>query len=223
MQFWQLHRDLDIVLLNACEPFDNGWTFPRGLLREPPSHLKRAKIVVLTNARRAGADQVAKVRAEAQRFAPEARVFAADLAPSGLRVVTDVENEQASALTDLSSDSYEAQDEDAIHPNSWLAGRRVASLCALGNPALFERLLRDLKAELVATFRFRDHQAITPNELAQVFADACAAGAEAVVTTRKDAVKMTSGTRPCPCWYWTWTWQSKQDRTLRFCRRFWPS
>ena len=55
MQFWQLHRDLDIVLLNACEPFDNGWTFPRGLLREPPSHLKRARIIVLTNARSAGA------------------------------------------------------------------------------------------------------------------------------------------------------------------------
>jgi tetraacyldisaccharide 4'-kinase len=57
MQYWQLHRDLNIVLLNACDPFDNGYTFPRGLLREPPSHLRRAGIVVLTNARRAEPEQ----------------------------------------------------------------------------------------------------------------------------------------------------------------------
>ena len=34
-QFWQLARDLDIVLLDARRPFDNGFPLPRGLLREP--------------------------------------------------------------------------------------------------------------------------------------------------------------------------------------------
>lgn len=198
MQFWQLHRDLDIALLNACAPFDNGWTFPRGLLREPPTHLRRSKIVVLTNTKRAGGEQVARVQVEAARFAPEARVFAANLAASGLRPVAGPEAGQVSIQTDIPSVSYEAGNEAPIYPLPWLAGRRVASLCALGNPESFERMLRDLGADLVTMYRFRDHQAISPTEMAQVFAEACAAGAEAVLTTRKDAVKMKTGTTPLP-------------------------
>ncbi|MBC8135678.1 MAG: tetraacyldisaccharide 4'-kinase, partial [Fibrella sp.] len=52
LQYWQLHRDLDIVLLDARRPFDNGFVLPRGLLREPPSHLSRAGLVILTRADR---------------------------------------------------------------------------------------------------------------------------------------------------------------------------
>jgi tetraacyldisaccharide 4'-kinase len=176
MQFWQLHRDLDIVLLNACAPFDNGWTFPRGLLREPPSHLRRAGIVVLTNARRAGEAQVQAVRETVLRLAPGRPIFTADLAPTGLRFLTDA---QAVSL-------------------DWLAGRRVAALSAVGNPASFESMLGDLGAVLAARFRFRDHQAITENDLERVCAEACAAGAEAVITTEKDAVKLTAIKTPFP-------------------------
>ena len=49
-------QEREIVLLDAARPFDNGWALPRGLLREPPAHLRRAGIVVLTNAQRV--DQV---------------------------------------------------------------------------------------------------------------------------------------------------------------------
>src|SRR5579862_5258893 len=70
MQYWQLHRDVDVVLLNAQDPFDNGWTFPRGLLREPPSHLARANIVVLTHALRAGTGKVSAVMDQVRRLAP---------------------------------------------------------------------------------------------------------------------------------------------------------
>ena len=43
-QHWRLYRDLDIVLLDAQNPFDNGFVLPRGKLREPPSHLSRAGV-----------------------------------------------------------------------------------------------------------------------------------------------------------------------------------
>ena len=90
MQFWQLHRDLDVVLLNACAPFDNGWTFPRGLLREPPSHLRRAGVVVLTNARRAGSAQIGSgAGAGGETIAPGRPIFTADLAPLSLRNLAD--------------------------------------------------------------------------------------------------------------------------------------
>ena len=176
MQFWQLHRDLDIVLLNACEPFDNGWTFPRGLLREPPSHLRRAGIIVLTNAHQAGAAQVADVRAQASRLAPNVPLFTADLLP-----------------TDLHSFSDRVQ-----YTADWLKGRKIAALSALGNPAAFEATLRTLKAEIVTAFRFRDHQEIQPVDLDRVFVEAYATDAEAVVTTAKDAVKMSPSAATLP-------------------------
>ena len=72
LQFWQLHRDLNIVLLNAADPFDNGYTFPRGLLREPPSHLRRAGIIVLTNARRVSTAAVSE--SSNRRFSSRARL-----------------------------------------------------------------------------------------------------------------------------------------------------
>jgi tetraacyldisaccharide 4'-kinase len=176
MQFWQLHRDLDIVLINACEPFDNGWTFPRGLLREPPSHLRRAGIIVLTNVGRAGPKQTQAVRAQVQQLAPGRPVFTADLAPQGLRAVSD----------------------QAKTPADWLEGRRIAALSAVGNPASFESMLGELGGVLAARFRFRDHHAITLADLEHVFTASCEAGAQAVITTEKDAVKMAPLKSPLP-------------------------
>jgi tetraacyldisaccharide 4'-kinase len=176
MQFWQLHRDLDIVLLNACEPFDNGWTFPRGLLREPPSHLRRAGIVVLTNAQRAGHDQVSAVRRQVTQLAPTVPIFTADLAPIGLRALAG----------------------KIERPIMWLEGRRIAALSALGNPSAFETLLETLGADVNARFRFRDHRRISTAELAQICHEAIGAGAEAVITTEKDAVKLDADSAPLP-------------------------
>lgn len=168
MQYWQLHRDLDIVLLNACEPFDNGWTFPRGLLREPPSHLRRAGIVVLTNARRAGEAQVATLQRRVAKLAPGCPAFTADLTPTGLRDLAGKMN----------------------YPLTWLEERKVAALSALGNPGAFEAMLESLGAALTSRFRFRDHRRIPEDELARVCREAAAGGAEALLTTEKDAVKL---------------------------------
>ena len=176
MQFWQLHRDLDIVLLNACAPFDNGWTFPRGLLREPPSHLRRAGIIVLTNAQRAGNAQVAEVQRQAAKLAPGCPVFTADLVPTGLRELTGKMN----------------------CPPAWMQGRKIAALSALGNPASFEAMLETLGASLTDCYRFRDHQTISTEALTRVCREAQAAGAEAILTTEKDAVKLNPDAATLP-------------------------
>ncbi len=49
-QHIRVHRDLNILLLDATRPFGNGWTLPLGLLREPLSALKRADMVLFTRA-----------------------------------------------------------------------------------------------------------------------------------------------------------------------------
>jgi len=176
LQFWQLHRDLDLVLLNACAPFDNGWTFPRGLLREPPSHLRRAGIVVLTHAQEAGPETLRALQIRVARLAPNRPCFTANLVPVGLRSVGD-------------KVEYTA---DHLH------GMRVVALCALGNPTGFESTLRGLGGNIVQAFRFRDHVAITLSDLERVSQEAKAQNAGAVVTTEKDVVKLPSVSTQLP-------------------------
>lgn len=192
MQFWQLHRDLDIVLLNACSPFDNGWTFPRGLLREPPSNLDRAGLIVLTNARSAGPERVAEARNTISRLAPHAPVFTADLAPAGLLP-------PAGAVGAVWPGHVFPLEQPDLVPGArhgLLKGegvplpQRVAALCAIGNPASFEYSLRQLGMTVARQFHFRDHHRFLPEELDRVFEEARLAGVEAIVTTEKDVVRM---------------------------------
>ncbi len=177
MQFWQLHKDILLVLLNAAEPFDNGYPFPRGLLREPPSHLRRAGIILLTGTKRTTPDVLAETRERAEKLAPDTPIYEGNLAPKGLVSLRD---EQEYTL-------------------DWLAGRPVAALAAIGNPAGFAALLTELGANVVGQYTFRDHQAVSREEWETAGRNAQEIGAEAIVTTEKDAVKFPDGvTIPLP-------------------------
>lgn len=176
MQFYQLRRDLEIAALNAARPFDNGWTFPRGLLREPPSHLRRANCVVITHADQVEAEKITALQERLKRLSPRAALYTASYAVEGLR----------------------ALDRSPAPPLGWLRGRRVASFCALGNPALFEAQLERAGAELACRFRFPDHHSPTAGELQKIIPEACAQGAEAMIVSEKDAVKLPPLGRPLP-------------------------
>lgn len=176
MQYYWLHRDLEIVLLDALRPFDNGYAFPRGLLREPPSHLRRAHAVVITNADKASPSDVGALKQRVISLAPRAPVYTARYEPIALRAL-DRSGEQ--------------------HP-SRLQGRRIASFCALGNPAAFEEQLARAGAELVHAVRMKDHAAPTKGDLDALIAESCSKGAEAIVVTEKDAVKLPPLGRPLP-------------------------
>ncbi len=176
MQFYQLHRDLEIVLLNAVKPFDNGWTFPRGLLREPPSHLRRAGLIVTTNSDKVDEIELSELQARVGKIAP------------GIPIAT----------ASFQADSLEALDRSPSHPVEWLSGRNVASYCALGDPGGFEELLVRSGAEIVYQARFPDHHEPTMGELEEIIDMACRRGAEAVIVTEKDAVKLPPIGRPLP-------------------------
>ncbi len=176
MQYYQLYRDLDIVLVNCVRPFDNGWTFPRGLLREPPDHLERADIVVLTNTDKISPASVAELGRIVQGLAPEARQFRAAYCVADLRPL----------------------DKSAPRPATWLRGRRVATLCAIANPETFERQVEMAGATIVGRTRLADHEAPTMGHLEGAIAEAVQAGAEAIIVSEKDAVKLPPLGRPLP-------------------------
>jgi tetraacyldisaccharide 4'-kinase len=176
MQFYQLHRDLDIVLVDAQRPFDNGWTFPRGLLREPPTHLKRAGCVVITHADRADESALDVLKERIGRLAPGRPVYTARHRISSLRPL----------------------DRSADKSPDWLRGRRVAALCGLGNPGAFRDQLERAGAEVVHWTEFPDHHEPNLGELNDAITAACAMEAEAVIVTEKDAVKLPPLMRPIP-------------------------
>lgn len=165
-QHRQLARELDIVLVDATRPALDGDLLPNGWLREPAANIARAGLVVLTKA-----DDPA-LRERAARLVERWRGAPCDAACvhawRGLAVHAGDAPPQAMQA-------------------SWLAERRVVSACALGNPAHFHAMVERAGARVVARLEKGDHRAFTRGELADT---ASRAGAECVVTSRKDFVKL---------------------------------
>ncbi len=163
-QHWRLHRDLDIVLLDAAAPFGNGHLLPRGSLREPVGALRRAGVVVITKSDAADpAPVVARVRA----LQPAAWVTTARYRPT--------------AFTEWPSGTPQ--------PLAALRGARAAVLSGIADPASFERLVQTLGVEPVLTRRFLDHHPYQTEELTALAEAGRREGAAWVVTTLKDAVR----------------------------------
>ncbi len=170
-QHRRLARDLDIVLLDALEPFGLGRLFPRGLLREPVRALRRAGVVVLSRADLVAGSDRAAIRAEAERHAGPLRWAEVRHAPRDL-------------VDDVGSTS----------PVANLATRSVAAFCGIGNPEGFRRTLTPLCGRVLEFRTFPDHHPYSAADMADLTAWAGGLGADLALTTQKDSVKL----RPRP-------------------------
>ncbi len=168
-QHRRLGRDLDILLLDATEPFGFGRVFPRGTLREPASGLRRAGVVVLSRAEMLDEEGRAEVRRRAAELAPHAVWCEAAHRPACL-VNADGERR---ALEEF-------------------AGRKVAAFCGIGNPAGFRHTLDGISLAVCGWREFPDHHAYTRDEVLGLARLAEESGAEALVCTRKDLVKIAA-------------------------------
>ncbi|WP_165251424.1 tetraacyldisaccharide 4'-kinase [Paludisphaera soli] len=175
-QHRRLARDLDVVLLDAIDPFGLGRLFPRGLLREPPRSLRRADAVVITRADLISADRLSAIRSAASRLNGAAPILEARHAP---RDLVDGEGDAS--------------------PLDGLAGRSVAAFCGIGNPEGFRRTLDSLGCRIVDLRPFPDHHPYSAADVADLARWAEAAGADLVLTTQKDSVKLRlSNLGPAP-------------------------
>ncbi|MCU0866386.1 MAG: tetraacyldisaccharide 4'-kinase [Planctomycetes bacterium] len=166
LQHRRLHRDRDLVCLDAALPFGNGHCLPAGDLREFRGGLRRAGLVLLTRAGGLPADAlVARIRRVHQLAGAALPVYATEHAPSGLR----------------------RQPDGAELPLSALAGQRVVLLSAIAKPDSFRTTVAELGAEITAEFRHRDHHRFTAAELEQARRAAAAADAWLLTTEKDDA------------------------------------
>jgi tetraacyldisaccharide 4'-kinase len=169
-QHRRIARDLDIVLLDALEPFGYERLLPRGLLREPIAGLARAQVVGLSRADAVSAAQRREIEARVRSLAPEAVWLELTHQPTGLVN----HNGKTESLAE------------------W-RGRKVGAFCGIGNPAGFRHTLASCGLETVAFRELADHFAYPPaavEELNRWAADAAANGAMAAICTRKDLVKL---------------------------------
>jgi tetraacyldisaccharide 4'-kinase len=171
-QHLRVERDLDLVLLDAGDPWGGGRLPPRGRLREPARALMRASAVLLTKLPPQADPVVAELTAAVRRIAGALPVLAARLAPSRVRGA------------------------QGWGPPELLRGRRLVAFAGIGRPAGFVALLEQAGAEVVASRWFPDHHRYTVADLSGIerLADRHQAVA---VTTAKDAVKLPA---EAPVW-----------------------
>jgi len=162
-QHRRLRRDLDIVLIDAFDPFPGRDVFPIGLLREPLTGLARAGAFVITRAESGRTYE--GIRRMLQRVNRRAPILTATVEPRGWVC----ENDRTPAAPPLGP---------------------VVAFCGLANPDTFWNSLRQEGFDPVYTWRFGDHHHYRPHELRRLAYQAKELGAGALLTTEKDAMNL---------------------------------
>ncbi len=176
-QHRRLRRALDIVLIDATDPFGFGHCLPRGLLREPAAALRDAGAIVITRSDAIEPQQLSALREKLASLAPQVPICAAVHRP----VAVINENDEKLAP-------------DALN------GRKAYAFCGLGNPGHFFRMLGELGTRLVSTQAFDDHAEYTPQVIDSLKRAAENCEAEIFITTQKDAVKLMDADLSLPVW-----------------------
>jgi tetraacyldisaccharide 4'-kinase len=185
-QHLRVARDLNILTVDATNPWGGGRLLPHGRLREPLREVMRADCCVITRAKHAA--DIDSLREEVKRRSKGRPVFLADTRTVGLRAA---DLTPAHEPLELSSSS--------LLPVSG-APKHVAAFCALGNPQAFFSHLQADGFSLKHTRAFADHHSYTQSDIEALEDAALARGAEALLTTAKDAVKLRSLKFQLPCY-----------------------
>jgi tetraacyldisaccharide 4'-kinase len=181
-QYLPLKGRLNLLLVDKTNPFGNGHLLPRGILREPIKHLKRASYIFLT---KSNGQRDPELEALIKSQNPDADLIECAHRPQYLQKF-----------------GVAADAPGAREPLSFLKGKRALAFSGIATPESFEKFLRDLGALLVARERYLDHYRYEESDLAELFAMAQREGAECLMTTEKDAVRIADNYAcPLPLYY----------------------
>ena len=165
MQYLRLAHAIDIVLVDAREPFGTGSLLPRGTLREPPANLSRASYILITKCDgQTNETLVSRLR----QYNPTAGIIECTHGP--IRLENPFTGE--------------------IQPLSFLRDRWVAALSGIAVPENFERLVEQLGARVEIRRRFPDHHRFGRREIERFIQRCIERDLEMIITTEKDAVRL---------------------------------
>jgi len=166
-QHRRIGRDLNILMLDATAMFGNGSMFPRGILREPVSSLKRADIFVLAKTDRIDTGRMRDIVRELERLKPGKPVI--------------LTRHRASFLSDVTGAAYSTDS---------LRGKKVVLLSGIVDPDYFAFLVEKEGAVIVARCDHADHHRYTQLDIDRIRVQCIKKNAEAIVVTGKDHVKL---------------------------------
>jgi tetraacyldisaccharide 4'-kinase len=166
-QHRRLHRDMDIVTIDATLPFGFNRILPAGLLREPVSALKRAHAAALTRCDLVSKENLAQLTETISRINPDMVVSKAAHAP----------------VCAISAGDKSIQ-------LGQLKGRKIFAFCGIANPDAFIATLSRLGVNLAGSRIYDDHHNYTAGDVNVLYADAARSGAKMLLTTEKDYNKI---------------------------------
>ena len=166
-QHRKIHRDLDIVLVDATRPFGFERLLPRGLLREPIPNLARADVVVLTRCDQVTSQRRMEIKKRILQWHPAVLWAEAEMRPTTF-----------------------IQDSGRQLALEELRGQSVIAICAVGNPSGFHSTLTRLGLEISESIVWSDHHHYSREDLETIQSVTAQHPATAVVCTHKDLVKL---------------------------------
>jgi tetraacyldisaccharide 4'-kinase len=174
-QHLHLSRNLDIVTIDATNPWGGGSLLPYGRLREPRSSLSRADCIIVTRTEQV--EDTGSLRESVQRLAGANPVFTSHMMTSGIHRLNG----------------------ESVNSGSLLA-QPVGAFCGVGNPESFFYQLRQEGYTPVFTCAFADHHNYNQADLDRLTKEAKDHGAGGLITTAKDALKLASLELELPCY-----------------------
>ncbi len=166
-QQWRIKKDLEIVTIDATNPFGNLHLLPRGILREPLPSLKRTDIFVLT-------------KVNLNPHTQDVKEFLKGINPDAL-IVEAIHNPVGFYRL--------GERRDNLLSPAEFKGKKVSLVCGIGDPQSFENLISSLGIDIGLSFRFADHYPYTKQDLNRIIRDSRQNGIDTIVTTEKDSVR----------------------------------
>ena len=164
----RLARNLDIIAIDATEPFGYNRLLPAGLLREPVKSVRRADAVIITRFNQSLPEHIAEIENRIKLIKPDMLFARAIHKPIAIRLMKGAEL------------SFEQ-----------LKEKKVFAFCGIGNPDAFYSTLAELKLNVVASKTYSDHHDYTEDDVAQICEEARYLEADIILSTQKDWVKTT--------------------------------
>lgn len=165
-QHLTLAKDLEIVMARAARPWGNGRLLPAGPLREPLARLAHADLIVAMGAM--SFDDAEEVVTTVRTYAPAIPVLTAAYA---------------------ASECWEAARMQPVKLEG-LSGRRLLAFAGVAAPSSFANTMRELGAAVPSVVSFADHHWYSSGDMATLTSRARETGADALVTTEKDWVRL---------------------------------
>lgn len=167
-QHIHLYRNINILLINARNPFGSGFLLPRGPLREPLDQIKRANLVIITKVNQVNPEGLREAREIISKFNPLTPVFHSRFLAHNLISVSNPSG----------------------FPLDLLKEKRILAFSGIADPHSFKQLLEETGSEITDHLIFPDHYQYNKRDLEKIRQKAVIMGAKIIITTEKDFVKL---------------------------------